>query len=125
MTVVATDPREATLAWLRPILPTILPGWTAGARVPANPSNFVLIKILGGEPDSPISDQVSLAFQFWGTDGLTDDHARTRAARIVGAHARRGINGRPSVPIPLPDPANPERYITQTTITARFRGVDE
>ena len=107
------------------MLPTILPGWSAGARLPSSPQNFILVKVLGGAQDSPISDQVSMAFQLWGTDGLTDDHERVRAARIVTAHAQRGINARrSSAAISLPDPANPERSITQITITARFRGVD-
>lgn len=119
------DPREVVLGWLRPLLPTILPGWSAGAQLPEQHQNFVLVKVLGGQQDSPISDQVTVAFQLWGANGLNDDHERTRAARIVTAHAQRGINARrSSAAISLPDPADPARSITQITITARLRGAD-
>lgn len=126
--VVPVDPREVTLNWLRPLLSTILPGWTAGARIAAGvtPSRFILVKMLGGPQDSPISDRVTLALQFWGDNGVTDDHDRTRAARIVSAHAQRGINARrASNPVPLPDPTDPARSITQVTITALLRGEDQ
>lgn len=126
MTVtVPADPREAVLAWLRPIIGTILPGWTCGARLPDTPAKFILVKVLGGGQNSPISDQYNVVFQAWGSDGINDDHERTRALRVVTAHAQRGINARrTSAPVPLPDPANPERSITQATITAILRGVD-
>lgn len=128
VTVVPADPREKFLAWLRPLLPTILPDveWTAGTSLPADPAHFVQVVVLGGGQDSPISDQVTLALKLWGSNGLNDDHERVRAARVVTAHAQRGVNARrTSAAITLPDPANPERSITQITITARFRGEDQ
>lgn len=128
MTVAAVpvDPREVFLDWVRPLLPTILDGWTVGARIPDDPAHFILVKVLGGRQVTVISDEVTLALQLWGSNGLNDDHERVRAARILTAHAQRGLNARrSSAAISLPDPANPERNITQITITARFRGEDQ
>lgn len=124
--VVPVDPREVVLAWLRPLLPAILPGWSAGTRLAGTPTRFILIKVLGGSQTSGLSDRVNLAFQIWGDNGVTDDHDRTRAARIVTAHAQRGINARrASGAVPLPDPTDPARSITQITVTALMRGEDE
>ena len=128
MTVVPADPRTVVLAWLRPLLPTILPGWTAGAKIApgVTPSKFVLVKVLGGRQESPISDQTTVAFQLWGDNGISDDHARTSAGRIVTAHAQRGLNARrTSGVVPLPDPTDPARQISQVTITAILRGEDQ
>lgn len=129
---VPVDPREVVLDWLRPILGAILPGadppWTAGAKIKpgVTPVNFVLVKAIAGSQTSPISDQVTIAFQLWGANGLPSDHERTRAARIISAHARRDLGGRrASTVIDLPDPADNTRTISQITITALLTGVDQ
>ena len=127
-TPVPVDPVKVTLDWLRPILPTILPGWTAGARIAPNvtPSKFVLVKSLSGAQRNKVADQQTVAFQCWGDDGITDSYDRARACRIITAHAFRGLGmRRSSNPVPLPDPTNPERYITQITATALLRGEDQ
>ena len=101
---------------------------TAGAKIApgVTPSKFVLVKVLGGRQESPISDQTTVAFQLWGDNGISDDHARTSAGRIVTAHAQRGLNARrTSGVVPLPDPTDPARQISQVTITATLRGEDQ
>lgn len=122
--VVPVDDRKALLDWLRPLLPSILPGWTAGTTVPAGvtPTRFVLVKQIGDLERNTITDAFTTALQFFGTNGVTDDYDRTRAARIVTAHARRDLGARRQGIIPLPDPTDPARSITQATVTVLLRG---
>lgn len=125
--VIPADPRSVFVAWLRPLLPTILPGWTAGARIKSGitPSQFVLVDVVGGDEVHPVADNVLVRFQVWGPTGTDDDYERTRAARVVAAHARRDLLARRiSGFVPLPDPTDPARTITQVTVTALIRGED-
>lgn len=127
-TLVPVDPRQKALAWLRPILSTILPGWTAGATIApgTTPANFILVKTVGGVQVESIADQATIAFQLWGPNGISDDYDRTRAGRIVTAQAQRGLGARRvSGVIQLPDPTDSTRSISQVTVTALLRGVDE
>jgi len=74
-----------------------------------------------------LADEFTILFQLFGDNGITDDAERTRAARIVSAHAHRGLNARRnSGPISLPDPTDETRVrtITQLTMTAYLRGTD-
>lgn len=117
------DDRKVILDWIRPILGSILPGWTAGTRIATGvtPTNFILIKQIGSnEVEIPL-DEFTIAFQFFGPNGVTDDYDRTRAARIVTAQARR-LGARRRGIIPLPDPTDPARSITQATVTVLLRG---
>ena len=117
------DDRKVILDWLRPLLSTILPGWTAGTRIAAGvtPTNFILIKQIGSNEVQIPADRFTIAFQFFGRNGVTDDYDRTRAARIVTAQARR-LGARRQGIIPLPDPTDPARSITQATVTVLLRG---
>jgi len=121
--VLPADDRKVILDWLRPILGTVLPGWTAGTRISPNvtPTNFILIKQIGSLEREISLDEFTIAFQFFGPNGVTDDYDRTRAARIVLAQARR-LGARRRGTIPLPDPTDPARSITQATVTVLLRG---
>lgn len=122
--VLPADDRKTVLDWLRPILSTILPGWTAGTSITpgVTPARFVLVKQIGGVQRQPIADAFTVAFQLFGPNGVTDDFDRTRAARVVTAHARRDLGARRIGIIPLPDPTDPARSITQATVTVLLRG---
>lgn len=125
MTVVwPADDRKRVLDWLRPLLPTILPGWTAGTQITAGvtPSKFVLVRQIGSVDRQRVTDDFTVALQFFGSNGINDDHERTRAARIVTAHARRDLGARRRGIVPLPDPTDPSRSITQATISVLLRG---
>jgi hypothetical protein len=121
--VLPADDRKIILDWLRPILPAVLPGWTAGTRIApgVTPAKFVLVKQIGSaEVQIPV-DSFTIAFQFFGPDGVTDDYDRNRAARIVLAQARR-LGARRQGIVALPDPTDPSRSITQATVTVLLRG---
>jgi hypothetical protein len=127
LAVIPVDPRQVLLAWLQPLLPSILPGWRADSEmVPGiTPSKFILVKVLGGDQVSNIADRVVVVFQCWGDNGITDDAMRSRAARIISAHAHRGVNARrASAVVTLPDPTDRIRSISQITMTALLRGED-
>lgn len=118
------DDRKVVLDWLRPLLPSILPGWTAGVSIQpgVTPAKFILVKQIGGTERNVIADDFTVALQFFGPNGVTDDYDRTRAARIATAHARRDLGARRRGIIPLPDPTDPARSITQATVTVLLRG---
>lgn len=117
------DDRKFFLDWLRPLLPSILPGWSAGVTIApgTTPAKFILVKQIGSvEVEIPV-DSFTTVLQFFGPNGVTDDYDRTRAARIVLAQARR-LGARRQGIIPLPDPTDPARSITQATVTVLLRG---
>jgi hypothetical protein len=131
--VIPVDPRQVLLDWLEPLLPTVLPGWRCGWRQDQGfiqgitPGRFIALDVLADIQRSHVLDLYTILFQLWGDNGITDDAERTRAARIVSAHAHRGLNARRnSGPINLPDPFDKDgvRSITQITMTALLRGVD-
>src|SRR5215218_5940895 len=125
--VLPADPRETLLSWLNPILPAILSGWRCGWRQDhgfiqnITPGRFIALDVLSDVQRSHVHDEFAILIQVWGDNGISDDKMRTRAARIVSAHAHRGLNARRnSGPINLPDPFDESgtRYITQVTMTA-------
>lgn len=126
--VVGVDPVEQALAYIRTtFIPTKAATWTAGHDIPANPSKFIRVEWVGGDTVQTIAGRERLRVQVFGESDNPDDYARMAVARSLVAYLRRDFYNarRTAGPIDLPDPADPERQISQFTIEALLPGVQE
>ncbi len=125
--VTPVDPIVVVLEHLRDVVfPSKFPDWTADFEAPTNPTEFVRVEWVGGDQVQRIAGRERLRLQVWGSTDDSDDHERMRVARSLIAHLWRDLSAeRTAGPINLPDPADPERQITQFTIQLLLPGEQE
>lgn len=117
-------------------------GVTVGTKVPpaTSPGKYIRLRRLGGVELHDVADSPRLQAQVWyQTGAATDEKSRNDLAQLVWA-LLRGIEGQEvtvagwpvpvvcyrvatfSGPIPVPDPADASRTISQLTVEIGMRG---
>jgi len=140
------DAELVAVTWLRAQLAArpepFVAGVTVGTKLApgVSPGRYVRIRRLGGVELHVVADNPRLQAQVWYSTGtVTDEHNRQDLAQVVWA-ILRGIEGQRvtipdwpvpvtcyrvgtfSGPVPVPDPADNTKMITQLTVEIGMRG---
>lgn len=140
------DAELVAVTWLRAQLAArpepYATGVTVGTKVMpgTSPGKYVRLRRLGGVELHQVADSPRLQAQIWySTGGVSDEKNRNDLAQLVWA-LLRGIQGQDvtipgwpvpvtcyrvatfSGPIPVPDPADASRTISQLTVEIGMRG---